>query len=283
MIHIIFNPNSGSNSQQFNKKIISKLKQIPNSILHFTEYGNHASKITSDAISENANKIIVVGGDGTINEVASQLVNQSIPLGIIPMGSGNGLARHLKIPLNFEKALYKCLNGSATKIDVIYFNEKAFFCTAGIGFDAVVAHEFAKSKKRGFINYIIASFNSIKKFQTINIQSEEMQEAQIFSLTFANANQFGNNAYISPNSNLQDGEFEIITIKALNLIEVAELGIRLFLKNISTHKKVHISSRKMINFKAKIGTPIHLDGENLFIEKETNQILIHPKALNIVV
>jgi diacylglycerol kinase family enzyme len=107
MIHFILNPNSGTNSPQRRARIVADLQTIPNSKVWITEHVNHASKLTQQAVTEGAEKIIAIGGDGTINEVASALLYSSIPLGIIPMGSGNGLARHIGIPLSFKKALYK--------------------------------------------------------------------------------------------------------------------------------------------------------------------------------
>ncbi|MFM6947925.1 MAG: diacylglycerol/lipid kinase family protein [Aquirufa sp.] len=283
MIHIIFNPNSGSESSSNKEKIIHELKSITNSVLHFTKYINHAKQLTREAIEQNAEKIIVIGGDGTINEVASQLVNQEIPLGIIPLGSGNGLARHLKIPINFNKALEKCLLGRVVEIDVVHFNDRPFFCTAGIGFDAVVAHQFAKGKKRGLINYIKSTFQSVLKYQSIQINDLSENNHELFSLTFANANQFGNNAFISPYSDIQDGLFEVIQIKPLNFLQIGELGIRLFLKNIPEHSKVKIDIQNEYYFKTKIGTLMHLDGENLFIEQEENKINISPKSLKVII
>lgn len=283
MIHIIFNPNSGSKGEKFKNKIIDELKLITNSILHITEYSNHASELALASIANKAEKIIVIGGDGTINEVASQLVKQSIPLGIIPMGSGNGFARHLKIPMEFQKALQKCLKGQIIEIDVAYFNDRPFFCTAGIGFDAVVAHQFAKSSKRGFLNYIKSTLQSILSYKTTELYDHSSHKKFVFSLSFANANQFGNNAYISPNSNLQDGLFEIIEIKPMNLLKLSELGIRLFLKSLPKHNKVSINSQSEFIFKAKVGTPIHLDGENLFINQGENKITILANALKVIV
>lgn len=283
MIHIIFNPNSGSKSASVKKNIIKELQSIPKSILHFTEYSNHASQLASEAIANNATKVLVIGGDGTINEVASQLVHQVIPLGIIPMGSGNGLARHLKIPMNFKKALHKSLNGVIQQIDVAYFNEKPFFCTAGLGFDAVVAHQFAKGKKRGFINYIKSTFQSIWKYQGIQITDNSNHRKELFSLTFANANQFGNNAFISPYSNLQDGLFEIIEVQPMNLLKLSELGIRLFLKTVPKHNKVNINCQNEFTFRTKIGTAMHLDGENLFVTQEENKIKILAQSLKVII
>ena len=283
MIHIIFNPNSGNKSLNFKEKIKDELNKIPDSKVHITQRRNHGFDIAKEIIPSNPKMIIVIGGDGSINEVASSLINTNIPIGIIPMGSGNGLARHLQIPLDFKKALSKCLTGKPIKIDAVYFNERSFFCTAGVGFDATVAHEFAQSKSRGFLTYVSSSFKSILNYQPIEIQLEKENIQKVFSLTFANANQFGNNAYISPNSDLQDGIFEMIQIQALGLLEMIQLGAALFLKKIDKNKKVKITKSSELKIKLPIGTKMHLDGENLFITQEQNIVKIEKNALKVVI
>ena len=150
MIHFILNPNAGTNSTQKKAMFLAKLQSIPSAKIWVTEYMNHATELTKLALSENPERIIVIGGDGTINEVASAMLFTAIPLGIIPLGSGNGLARHLGIPLDFDRALIKALKGKIITIDAGKWNERPFFCTAGIGFDATVAAHFAKDAREDF-------------------------------------------------------------------------------------------------------------------------------------
>ena len=201
MIHFIYNPNAGVINEAQKKQWIKTMHAIPNVIIWETTKPLEAKDFTRNAIAQGAKKIIAVGGDGTINEVASVLVGTSIPLGIIPLGSGNGLARHLNIPLNYKKAFQKVLVGASIKIDVGYINNKPFFCTAGIGFDAAVAHRFAGGKGRGLINYMKATLFTLLKYQPILVSVNEGALEKVFSLSIANANQFGNDAFISPFSN----------------------------------------------------------------------------------
>lgn len=250
MIFFIINIKSGSKSKSSKAQLIQILNKIENSILHFTEFSGHGGELAKLAISQQVSKIIVVGGDGTINEVASQLIHTKIPLGIIPIGSGNGLARHLKIPIDFKAALDIALHGKNNAIDSLMWNEKPFFCTAGIGFDAYVAEEFSKTQHRGFINYIKSTLKSSLRYVPIQIEIDNNTE-YIFSLSIANANQFGNNAYISPLSNIQDALFEVVKISPLQFIEKAQLGIRLFFKTIQTHPKVAINSYEKFEFSIK--------------------------------
>lgn len=278
MIHFILNPNAGTNSLQKRERIVKSLNGIPNSKVWQTERVKHASELTEIAISEGATKVIAIGGDGTINEVASALLNSNIPLGIIPMGSGNGLARHLQIPLQFDKALYKALNGTIISIDAGKWNERPFFCTAGIGFDAQVAAHFANRGKRGFLNYLYSTLVSLNQYQAIAIKDKGL----VFSFTVANANQFGNNAYISPESDLQDGLLETILIKPGGILALANLGISLFRKNLPFHPLVSVSSIHTLQIEASEGIPYHLDGESLTLTSNRIEIAILPSALLVV-
>lgn len=278
MIHFILNPHSGTNSPQKRARIRAILEGIPQSKVWQTERANHATELTKQAILAGAKKIVAIGGDGTINEVASALLHSDIPLGIIPMGSGNGLANHLHIPLNFLQALERAINGEVITIDAGKWNDRPFFCTAGIGFDAYVAAHFAKRAKRGFLNYIYSTFVSLRKFQPINIP----ELGTIYSFTIANANQFGNNAYISPQSDLQDGLLETIHIKPGSLVEIMHLGISLFLKNAHLHPLSTISSIKTQVIQAPIGIPFHLDGESFIVESNQIEISILPACLRVV-
>jgi YegS/Rv2252/BmrU family lipid kinase len=278
MIHFILNPNSGTYSEKKRDRILETLQAIPDSKVWQTERINHASALAKQAVSQGADKIIAIGGDGTINEVASALLYSSIPLGIIPVGSGNGLARHLGIPLVFEKGLHTAINGQEIVIDAGQWNDRPFFCTAGIGFDAYVAAHFAARGKRGFLNYLYSSLVLLFQYKPIIVK----EYGPLFSLTVANANQFGNNAYISPSSNLQDGLLELIRIKPSNLYQIIILGISLFLKKLPQNSQSKVSTVTSITFQTNLGIPYHLDGESLRIEKEKNIITILPACLLVV-
>lgn len=284
MICIIYNPISGNKGTSYREQIEKDLQKIPNCLILRSEYVNHATELTQQAIASNPKKIIVIGGDGTINEVARQLIYSEIPLGIIPMGSGNGLARHLGLSLDFKTALNFALqHQSFQEIDVAYLNDQAFFCTAGIGFDAMVANDFSRRKGRGLLNYIKASFAMNRIYQPIQVKiNEEPTFSPFFSITFANANQFGNHAFISPGSNLQDQQFELVCVKPLNFIEKAKLGISLFFKNIHKHPKVTITSQKTCELEVHNCKYYHLDGETFDMEQTSVKIKIVPKSLKII-
>ena len=283
MLHFIYNPNAGNNNAARKANILKKLYAVPNSKVWETTKALEATYFTKKAIEDNANRIIAVGGDGTVNEVASVLTETTIPLGIIPIGSGNGLARHLNIPLKFEAALDKTINGHEIGIDVGLLNNKMFFCTAGIGFDAKVAQLFAKSSKRGFFNYIKATLSALTMYQPIEISINHGPMQKVYSLTFANASQFGSNAYISPFSDLQDAYLEMVKIKPINFLNAGILVMQLFSKKIHQSNKVNIQSIKSITIQYKEKEPLHIDGEALLTDHATLEISIDPLALLVIV
>jgi YegS/Rv2252/BmrU family lipid kinase len=282
MNFFIINPNAGTNSAAHFKQLIALIKEDPNCKILETTAPLEAYKFAQKAIAESASRIIAVGGDGTINEVASALVGTNTPIGIIPIGSGNGLARHLKIPLNINQALYKACHGKSQKMDVGLLNNKYFFCTAGIGFDASVACEFAKGKGRGLLNYIKATLKTIVHYQPIEVAINYKASEPVFSLTIANANQFGNNAYISPLSDIQDGLLEVVKIHKIGLFRAFFIALRLFKGNIHESNKVEIITTKEIHIKYMANAPFHLDGESIMTETEYLSIKIIPKALNVI-
>ena len=278
----IINPNAGAKKAKRFNNLIATIKSNSSNNIWETKGPMEAKTLAQKAIQKGATRIIAVGGDGTINEVASVLVNTNIPLGIIPIGSGNGLARHLNIPLNPLKALQVATQNAVQKMDVGQFTDRYFFCTAGIGFDASVAHQFAKSSGRGFLNYIKATFNTLFSYQPIEIAIDYGPKQAVFSFTIANANQFGNNAYISPMSNVQDGLLETIKISKLSIFQAAAIGIRLFKGTIHLSKNVEIRSTKNCTIQYQKGAPFHLDGEQLLTTTEDIHIQILPSAIQVI-
>ena len=283
MLHFIYNTNAGQNSAARAAYILKKLYAVPNSKVWETTKALEGSNFAKKAIEEKANRIIAVGGDGTVNEVASAITETTIPLGIIPIGSGNGLARHLNIPLQFEAALDKAINGHEIAIDVGLLNNRMFFCTAGIGFDAQVAQLFAKSTKRGFFNYIKATLSALTMYKPIEISINQGPIQKVYSLTFANASQFGSNAYISPFSDLQDAYLEMVSIQPIHLLNACILVIQLFNKKIHQSKKVNIQSIKSITIQYQKNQPMHIDGEALLTDHANIEISIDPLALLVIV
>ena len=253
-----------------------------------TEYGGHAIELTEQAIKDGYTCVAAGGGDGTVNEIASVLVNTDTSLGIIPMGSGNGLARHNQIPLNLEKAFYNLFTGKSVRIDAGKINNKLFFCAAGVGFDALVSERFANSKTRGLISYFLIALKEYFRYQSktyiinsANLESELKRKA--FFITFANANQFGNHAYIAPQAKIDDGKLEICILKPFSWYNGFSLANRLFNKSIQKSHLYESFSTSSVKIQCDDRIPFHYDGESILNDSNSVELDIIPKALNIIV
>jgi len=286
-ITVIINPVSGSTSK---KRIPNLLDQyIPSDQfekqLFFTEYRGHAFELASRAVKENADYIIAVGGDGTVNEVARALIESSSVLGIIPMGSGNGLARDLAIPMDSRKALEVILEHNIRTIDYCKANNRIFFCTCGVGFDASVSERFNKRKHRGPLTYMRSIFAEYLQFKpnTYDIVFEnEVLTKKAFLVTCANASQYGNNAYIAPQADMNDGMMDIAILSPFSPLDVGHLIIQMFTKQITKNRKLqYYRSKKFALRRAKPGI-VHIDGEPVYMDKIIS-MEVYPNGLNVIV
>ncbi len=285
-ILFIVNPVSGVRDKAGLPSLIETClsdKNLPYRI-EYTDYPGHASELAKEAKANGYKYVVAAGGDGTINEVASELIGSSTALGIIPFGSGNGLARHLKIPLKARRAIENISSLRVQCIDTCKFNDSPFFCTAGLGFDAIVSHEFAKKERRGFWTYILTSLRQLKKYQPkiYNIRTNDHEiETEAFSITFANAAQFGNNAYISPKSSIIDGQLELCIIKPFPKWLFFILAFRLFTKLLISTKYTRYVSCKHITISLKNKELAHIDGEPMDGVNQV-QVNILPESLRII-
>ena len=171
--------------------------------IEYTKSASHAADLSREAVNEGVDIIAAVGGDGTVNEVASQMINSSSILGIIPMGSGNGLARHLGISRNIEKAVALINAQNTNTIDTGLVNGKTFVSIAGVGFDALIAEKFAQGTQRGFMGYfkqVAKEYLNYKPQEYIlTFSNGEVIKKKALFVAFANSNQFGYNTTIAPN------------------------------------------------------------------------------------
>ena len=195
-ILFIINPISGVGRQKVVESAIEKYldKDKFSFEIAYTEYVNHAFEIANEKKADAIDIITVVGGDGSVNEVAKALKNSSVCLAVIPTGSGNGLALHLGIPTNVEKAVQSLNTFSPQKIDTCFLGEYFFVGTAGIGFDGLISHKFAQSKKRGFWTYVKTTIREYFKFKPFKINltiNNKTISKQVMFVTFANSRQFG--------------------------------------------------------------------------------------------
>ncbi len=285
-IHSIINPISGTGKQN---NILHKIDQIIDSEtfdchLHFTERKNHATEIAQELSKDSSDVIVAVGGDGTVNEVSQALVNTESIFGIIPSGSGNGLARHLKIPSDIEKAL-KLINAfNVRKIDTCSANGHFFINVSGVGFDGHIAHAFSKSIKRGIKTYVklIASewqSYELKKFQ-IEVDNQIVFEDKALLVSFANGSQYGNNAHISPTSIIDDGKLDICILKPFQFHEIPRMLISLIRGRLHLNKNmISIPCTKAVIHQKE--AKAHLDGEPVNLSEHI-ELKVYPKNLHII-
>jgi YegS/Rv2252/BmrU family lipid kinase len=235
--------------------------------------------------AQKYNAVIAVGGDGTINEIARGLMHSETTLGIIPMGSGNGLARHLQIPFNVRQAVEIIRAGHTQRIDAAEINGKTFFCTAGIGFDALIGNLFNRRGKRGLYHYIGLSTKEVLQYAPseyrIYVDGQRIQR-RAFLVTFANASQWGNNAYIAPQADISDGYIDIVVLSAYSMIEVPMLLPRLFMRSIDKAWSTETLRGQHIRIIRTKNDYVHFDGESAIMGKVLD-INVIPLALNVIV
>jgi diacylglycerol kinase (ATP) len=286
-ILFIINPISGGKKKE---EFLSLLKTIPDKnkldvVLSKTEYAGHASILAKEAVKAGIKKIIAVGGDGTINEIAKELINTETSLGIIPFGSGNGLARHLGIPIDTAKALSLLNHATVKKIDVGFLNAQAFFCTAGLGFDAHIGKVFAGIKGRGFMGYMKAIIREYFHYTSEEYEVEingKKSRHRAFLVTAANAGQYGNNAYIAPTAIIDDGLLDLCIVKPFVVYKMPSMTYRVFKKSINKSRYTTTLHSKKFTVKRKNNGPYHIDGEP-FEGGKVFTFEIKENALNVLV
>jgi diacylglycerol kinase (ATP) len=262
----IINPISGTkNKHGMPKKIESKIdKENFDLTIEFTERAGHATELAHKAIADGFHAVIAVGGDGTVNEVAAALRDSQTALGIIPCGSGNGLARHLDIPLKVEEALEIINKDNIENIDYCTANERPFFCTCGVGFDAIVSAKFAQAGKRGPMTYVQSALTEYLKYRSkiyvIDTPDSVLTE-KAFIIACGNASQYGNNAFIAPQASLQDGLIDVTVIHPFTPLDTPLLGILLFTKHIDQDTNIHSFRTPELTIHCPEDTVMHLDGD----------------------
>jgi diacylglycerol kinase (ATP) len=285
-IIFIINPIAGTRQKQIIHDAISKAFLNVDHEVFYTAYAGNAYELATQKVEEGYINIVAVGGDGTVNEVASALVNTPARLGIIPAGSGNGLARHLHIPLAVTESLNVLYDPVIKPIDVGNVNGRYFFCTCGTGFDASVGKKFANESKRGMISYVRATIHqyinySPKKY----ILKAENQKVKLkaFLVTFANSGQYGNNAYIAPNAIIDDGWLDLCILRPFPKSSTLELGLRLFFKNIdqSPYLEVMRIQKATLRRTNKQKLTMHLDGDPVKLNRKV-KVKVIPGALQVM-
>jgi diacylglycerol kinase (ATP) len=285
-ILFIINPISGGKQKQDIPALIDAHldKRKFNANFSFTEYPGHAAEIAAEATAKDFDIVVAVGGDGTINEIATVVMQQKKILGILPFGSGNGLSRFLKIPMNTVKAI-QVINGlNVMQMDTATFNDKSYFNMAGMGFDAHISAIFAGNKSRGLSGYVKLGLKEMINYKpetyTITVDGKSYTRTA-FVVSIANSAQYGNNAFISPEASVTDGLLDVCVVKSFPLFKLPRLAY--FMLTAKTHQTdmVEIIKGKNIQITRQHEAAIHIDGEPFFMGKEIT-ISVVPLSLNII-
>ena len=273
----IINPISGKGK----KAKIVQLLLAKGYKVAFTEYAGHAEVLAREATDDI---VVAVGGDGTVNEVARGIVGTEKALGIIPCGSGDGLARHLGLSHNIEKALRTIEQGECKRMDTAEINGRPFFSVCGVGFDAVVSERFAKSGKRGLVSYIRQGLKTWRDYAPekyiINIDGNRIEVEALF-ITVGNSDQWGNNAKIAPLADCCDGILDITIVEKFSVWEMPILALRLMTGTLQRSRKVHCYKGKRIRITRQSEGAAHADGD-WFIDSTTLDIKILPSTLKVI-
>ena len=283
----VINLNSGTSSKAAIPGLIENTidKEKFDYEIVVTQYAGHASEIASRAKDEGKDIVVAVGGDGTVNEVARAIVHSGTALGIIPCGSGNGLARHLLLPMNVKKAIEVLNECEIRALDYGIINGYPFFCTCGMGFDAFVSQKFAEAGKRGPITYVENVLREGLKYQpeTYILQDENGTiKYKAFLISCANASQYGNNAYIAPQASMSDGLMDVIIMEPFDVFEAPQISIDMFNKTLDKSSKIKtFKCRKLHIHRSKPGA-IHYDGDPAMTGEDIDVELV-PNGINIVV
>ena len=276
-IAFIINPISGAKETQNAKRKLPKLimqtldmeQWLPNIV--FTEYAGHATELAHQYARMGFDAVVAVGGDGTVNEVARGLKDTKTALGILPMGSGKGFARHLNIPIRPQKALEMINHSEPINVDYGLANGRLFVSTCGTGFDAVVADNFAGSNKRGFMTYLQNTLKVAFSYQpqTYHIVGDGLDVThKAFLITFANANQWGYEAMIAPKASVQDGKMDIMLMSSHAILGSASLALRLFTGSIDNSYFMDTIRAKEITLEREEVAPFHIDGDPIEMDRD---------------
>ncbi len=286
-ITFILNPISGTISKAGVPELIDNTidKDIYDYQLVFTERAGHATEIAAAEVAKGTDIVVAVGGDGTVNEVGRALVHTNTALAILPCGSGNGLARHLMLPMNLKKSIETINKGVIHDLDYGVINDIPFFCTCGIGFDAFVSMKFAEAGKRGPITYVENVLREGLRYkpETYTITDEsgtKMRKA--FLISCANASQYGNNAYIAPHASMADGILDIIIMEPFDMFDAPQISMDLFSKTIENNSKIKMLKSSRILVKRQKEGYIHYDGDPVMAGTEI-EIHVEHRGIKMVV
>lgn len=286
-IRFIFNPRSGHNAR--NPYLFHRAQAFINehrldAKVVSTEHPRHATDLARRAIDEGCTLIAAIGGDGTMNEVATALVRTHATLGLIPCGSGNGLGRHLGIPNPGRGAFRALLEGTPRLIDTATANGQPFFNAMGLGFDAEISQRFTQVTRRGFGAYVRTTFSALRSFKPEKIRihhNGEVLATDAFIMAVANSDQYGNNCYIAPGARVDDSLLNLTVLKPVGLFGAVPIAIRLFTRSIAGSRHALCLKAPRFTIERETGELIHTDGEPLKTAR-TIEVAVIPRSLRIL-
>lgn len=284
---LIINPISGTGDKSgLSAKIVNRLGASGIHVdVENTKCRGDATRLARQGVDMGYDAVLACGGDGTVNETARAMLGTGVAMGIIPNGSGNGLARHLGIPIDPLLSLDIIAEGNTRSCDCGTVNNRPFFCTFGVGFDAAVSDRFAASGKRGKISYIRSAIEEFIRYRheqyTLHVDGKIITD-DAFLIACCNASQYGNNAYIAPHASVTDGLLDLIVVRKASLIETMMVGIDLISGTIDQNRIIDtIRVRNAVIERTSAGSA-HIDGEPVSLG-ETLNVKCHPGLLRLFV
>ena len=285
---VIYNPRSGFLARRPGVLALARrfvTERLPDATIVPTERGGHATELARQALAEGCELVVAFGGDGTMNEVAQALMDTDAVLGLLPCGSGNGLARHLGIPLAPAAALELLLTGCPRVIDAGLADGRPFFVAAGLGFEAEMAHRFARLTSRGLSGYIrtgLSGWWGYTPQEHVITHGGTRHTRRALTLAVANCNQYGNNARIAPRARVDDGLLDLAAVPPVNLLNAAPLLLRLFNGTLNCRADVLQLRGACFTVERPAPGPLHLDGEPRDAGARV-EFTVRPRCLRVLV
>lgn len=287
-VRAILNPRAGIAASRTREAVERGRPSWTDYAVYLTREAGHATALAREAVTAGADLVLAVGGDGTVNEVAQGLLGSSAALGIVPVGSGNGLARALRVPLRPEPALAALEAGSRRRMDVGFLNGRPFLNVAGVGFDAAVGHAFhergRRGGRRGFFGYVRLSLAELRSYRapllTIEVAAERLDVAA-FVTTFANGPQYGSGAVINPGAKLDDGRLEVVVFEDGPRWRTMAATPRLFLGGLERSRGYRRLAGPAATVTSGAAAAVHCDGDPAGMAERIS-VELRPRALEIV-
>lgn len=284
----IINPKAGKKHRDI-QALIANMAKSKNAVHKavFTKGRNHATELAAEAVKEGYKNIIAVGGDGTIQETAKGLLGSNVNFGLLPCGSGNGLARNLNIPLDVEVSLQGIFDWTAKPVDIGFANDKLFLVSCGLGLDAEVAHSFnSMTKRRGIMPYVWHAMRIYFAYKPVNVKAVIDGKDTVINSMITTAligRQYGGGAIIAPKAVFNDGMLDLCVVKKVSTVKLLFCLPSLFFGNLDKYTSIYSDTLcKTINF--DYGKPFwyHLDGEDFFSDAGILNVRIQPGGINII-